>query len=187
MRQLYAELIAQYRDRCEISFVCHYAEELPLAQRDFPGFPVTYSYDSRDYYDLYGGADFVVGPRVHGIGVSASMGIPGVALVHNARGTTCAGFLAPQVPMHGEMKVALQVIRKSMDLAPQRSAQLHAHRQESAQAYRDIITRALADPHVSYPPSAPPAPAMAFNDLLPLAPQLRKVQEPSGDTSTSAS
>jgi len=182
MRKLYTDLIAAYRDRMEISFVCHYADELPLALRDFPGFPVTYSYDARDYYDLYGGAGFVVGPRVHGIGVSASMGIPGVALTHNARGSTCAGFLAPQIPMQGDTKVALQVIRKSMDLAPQRSLQLHAHREESARAYQEIITRALADPQVTYPAASLAAVhrPITFRELLPLAPHLRQVLKENG-------
>ena len=177
MLKLYAELIRMYRDQYEISFVCHYIDELPVAFRDFPGFPVEYSYDARDYYDIYAKADFVIGPRVHGIGVSASLGIPGVALSHNSRGATCAGFLAPQVPMEGDIQTALHVIRKSISLAANRSAELATHCEKATQSYVEIISAALANAEVSYPNSESIRNYEAFDlvTLSPIAQEIRKI------------
>ena len=53
-----------------------------------------HSYDSKDYLDIYKKFDLVIGPRVHGIGMSASMGIPGILIAHDMRGDTGKGFMA---------------------------------------------------------------------------------------------
>jgi polysaccharide pyruvyl transferase WcaK-like protein len=86
----YKKLIDNYG--CEI--VCHYIDEVPEACRLFKNVNVHYSYDSKDYLDIYNKFDLVIGPRVHGIGMSASMGIPGILISHDMRGDTGKGFMA---------------------------------------------------------------------------------------------
>jgi hypothetical protein len=86
---IYKKLINDYD--CEI--VCHYIDEVPEACNLFD-VDVHYSYDSKNYLDIYKKFDLVIGPRVHGIGMSASMGIPGILIAHDMRADTGKGFMA---------------------------------------------------------------------------------------------
>ena len=84
MKVLYRRLKATYN--CEL--ICHYIEELDYVKNDFPDLEYHYSYDSNVYKDIYRKYDMVVGCRVHGIGIAASLGIPGVAIAHSVRSET---------------------------------------------------------------------------------------------------
>ena len=155
----------------EFEVVCHGVDEIALAMRDLPGLPVRYSYDSADYLDIYARYDLVVGSRVHGVGLAASLGVPGVALVHDRRGTTCEGFLAPLLYVDGDPDADAAVLGQALAEAPARSARLAAHKAETFARYREIVAGALGEGRVAYaPPPAhlAPSPAAYRADALPL-------------------
>lgn len=97
IKRLYAVLMKKY----DTALVCHYIEELDYAVQDFPGEEYYYSFDSHDYFDIYAQFDFVIGCRVHGIGICASMGIPGIIINHSIRCETGkllgAGMVTPDL------------------------------------------------------------------------------------------
>ena len=77
----------------KFQLVCHYIDELEIAYSLFPNLEILYSYDSNDYLSIYNKFDLVIGSRVHGLGISASLGIPGVMISHDIRSETVKGFL----------------------------------------------------------------------------------------------
>jgi len=107
MVSYYQKLMDVYRGKCDFEFVMHYVDELPRFDIDFPGQPQYYSYDAKDYFDIYRRFDLVIGPRVHGIGVAASMGIPGIVLSHDVRADTCIGFGGEQIVPKKDLSEAL--------------------------------------------------------------------------------
>jgi hypothetical protein len=153
----------------EFELICHYVDEIPLAIRDFPGVAVRYSFDSAEYVDIYAAYDLVIGSRVHGIGIAASMGIPGIALVHDSRGSACAGFLAELVPISGGAESVANILPTvAANVAPA-SARLRAHKLETMARYKEIVTVALGQPSVTYDSALLPAPTRRY-DLRDLAP-----------------
>lgn len=95
----YKKILAVYGNQFDFEFICHYVNELPEFLKDFPKWDCNYSYDSADYIGIYNKFDLVVGPRIHGVGISASMGIPGINIRHDMRGDTCFGFDADVVDL----------------------------------------------------------------------------------------
>ena len=98
LKSTYDKMIAFYKNFIKdnsdkkIKFVCHYIDEIEDCLSAFPDIEVEYSYDSRDYELIYNQFDFVIGARVHGLGMSASQHIPGILISHDARGGTGKGF-----------------------------------------------------------------------------------------------
>lgn len=179
MRELYRRLMARYEKDYAFEFVCHYIDEMPLAKRDYPGMEILYSYEPADYFDIYSRYDFVIGPRVHGIGASASLGIPGVALTHDMRGSTCAGFLAPQIAIGDDIGGVLEIIHAQIQRAPQKSKELAAHRSQTLSTYKEIVSQALADPQVVYEKFEPKRKGREFhlNNLRLLAKFFQSLEE----------
>lgn len=87
----YKELLSS-NSKMSFSFVCHYIDEIEHCRELFPDQELHYSYDAKDYQNIYNEFDFVIGCRVHGVGISASQGIPGILISHDARGGTGKGF-----------------------------------------------------------------------------------------------
>ncbi|MFP4472561.1 MAG: polysaccharide pyruvyl transferase family protein [Candidatus Omnitrophota bacterium] len=108
LKKYYQTLLERYGERYEFHFICHYIDELPYFQKDFSGGTCTYSYDSKDYPDIYQKFDMVVGPRVHGIAMAASLGIPGISIQHDVRAHTCEGFLAEKINIADGVESAVQ-------------------------------------------------------------------------------
>lgn len=114
---LYHEIIT--KEKCKVSIVCHYIDELALAHQLFDkyGVDILYSYDSKDYIDIYHRFDLVISSRVHGCGIAASMGIPTVSIVHDFRGTTTRGFMSdcvsPNMPIEDVFE-RIHIIKKSI-------------------------------------------------------------------------
>lgn len=98
--EIYRTLEENYSSRYEISYVGHYIDEFTDYHKK-SGFssPFYYSYDSASYSDIYKHFDLVIGPRVHGLGLAASLGIPGLHLGHDHRSDTVAGFGAERVDL----------------------------------------------------------------------------------------
>lgn len=74
--------------------ICHTCADFIAARRAFPDAEIRYSALAEDYEAIFDACDIVVGPRVHGSGLAASLGIPNVLLQHSARGLTGWGFLS---------------------------------------------------------------------------------------------
>lgn len=139
LKELYGEIIRRFSPQYEIELVCHYIDELPCAYKDFPGVNILYSYDSKDYLDIFHRFDFVIGHRVHGIGISASMGIPGLAIVHDNRGQTTKGFLAGLITASVPMGHVLDKITEHIEQIQTLNVQLQAHKQTTRNAYLELL------------------------------------------------
>lgn len=98
-----------YKNKFHFEFICHYIDELADFRQDFPDGVCHYSYDSKEYLEIYHQFDLVVGPRVHGIGIAASMGIQGISIQHDARADTCHGFMADVIRSSADINDALKV------------------------------------------------------------------------------
>lgn len=161
MLEIYRNLI-DARPDLRFEMVCHYADEVPLAVRDFPKLPLRYSYDAEDYMNIYASFDFVVGSRVHGLGIAASLGIPGVALIHDSRGSTCEGFLSTLQPIN-RTDSALSTIGDAMVRAVRTSMALARYKARTLRRYKSAVAKGLSDSTVDYGISAPPVDDRQFN------------------------
>lgn len=133
LMELYAKIQKEY----EVGFVCHYIDEVEEIKKDFPNAEVYYSYDSKDYIEIYNQFDFVVGPRVHGIGMSASLGIPGVMLAHDLRADTVKGFQAGIINFKEETaNQAISFIKDRISQVSTLSEQLLRHKEAVKQEYQ---------------------------------------------------
>jgi hypothetical protein len=144
MRKLYELFMEKYGKRFEVEMVCHYINGLAQMRKDFPDIPVEhYSYDSRDYIDIYNRFDFVLGPRVHGIGLSASMGIPGVCIRHDIRGRTVEGFLAGTIHAGMSLDEAMGVVDEYIRDVPALNERLLALKREVWAQYIALLSKAI--------------------------------------------
>ena len=133
--QLYPEIMKYY----EVGIVCHYIDELEQARSEFPNADIYYSYDAKDYADIYDNFDFVVGGRVHGIGMSASLGIPGLMIKHDARSDTTDGFLADFVYSSTSVDETMEKLKKNLDQVESQSARLLHHKKEVMEQYASLL------------------------------------------------
>lgn len=90
---LYRSIIKKYGLNKKIIIICHYIDEIKLAQRDFPEIEdILYSFDSNDYLSIYKKCDLIIGSRIHGIGLASSLCIPSIAFGYDERRKTLEGF-----------------------------------------------------------------------------------------------
>lgn len=96
--EVHSYLVTQYRrimeKRSGCRVICHTCEDFLAARRAFPGADIRYSAFAEDLEEILDPCSLVIGPRVHGAGLAASMGIPGILVRHSARGLTGWGFLS---------------------------------------------------------------------------------------------
>jgi len=133
--QLFRKLAKQY----DCTLVCHYIDELYQLQPllgDVLKF--SYSYDARDYIEIYDQFDLLVTTRVHGAGLCASLGIPSVVLAHSARSDTVAGFLADTIQIQSTSIGQLLEHIEQINIQ-ERSEILLAHKAETRQHYLELL------------------------------------------------
>ncbi|MDA1299675.1 MAG: polysaccharide pyruvyl transferase family protein [Proteobacteria bacterium] len=134
--KLFDELKKQYD--CEI--ICHYIDELaPLGQLDLP---VRYSYDARDYLDIYNEFDLVVTTRVHGAGIAASMGIPSFVVKHSVRTETTDGFLSKVIDVDADSPADVLFSISEVDIESW-SRRLVQHKSEVRDQYLTLLQPVL--------------------------------------------
>lgn len=148
--KLYRRLLTEFGSRYKFEFVCHYVDEIPLLRVEFPNEDFHYSYDASDYYDIYRRFDFVIGPRVHGVGVASSIGIPGLAIVHDHRGGACEGFLAEMVQGVDEEDKIIGIVRNCIDSIREKNKRLISHKRLTLLSYIDALERATHEKTVNY-------------------------------------
>ncbi|WP_427981932.1 polysaccharide pyruvyl transferase family protein [Agarivorans sp.] len=144
MMRNYKAMIEQLSADYEIEFVAHYIDELSDFKKDFPGHTLRYSFDAKDYRDIFSEYDLMVGYRVHGIGMCASQGTPGVMIAHDPRASTVKGFLADMVTLDASTDEFMAVVRSAIENVEQRSQALIEHRQATEAKYLELLKTALA-------------------------------------------
>lgn len=112
--EIYKWIIDKYAYEKRIILICHYSDELALAERDFPGIEVYYSYDSKEYYDIYKMCDLIIGSRIHGIGLATSLAIPSIPIKYDFRGGTLNMFM-PKTEVFTEVNQESDIKKKIDD------------------------------------------------------------------------
>jgi polysaccharide pyruvyl transferase WcaK-like protein len=144
MMRNYRAMIEQLSGEYEIEFVAHYIDELSEFKKDFPGQTLRYSFDAKDYREIFSEYDLMVGYRVHGIGMCASQGTPGIMIAHDPRASTVKGFLADMVDLSISTEEFMSVVNAAIDNVEQRSLDLIAHRKATEVKYLELLKEALA-------------------------------------------
>ena len=139
--ELYRQLGSEY----EFEFVAHYIDELNTFDDEFPEGKLHYSYDSKDYLDIYGQFDYVIGYRVHGIGISASQGIPGMMIAHDPRASTVKGFLAEMVDTGTPIEQVISLVRKEISTIEDKSKLIIEHKIKIETQYLSLLEESLKD------------------------------------------
>lgn len=141
MHDYIVELYKKLQKIYDVSLVCHYIDEIEEAKKEFgSSMDIFYSYDARDYVNIYNNFDMVIGGRVHGIGMCASLGIPGVMISHDVRSDTVIGFKA-EVINYKEVSAdeALNRIAAVIENIPERSEALLDHKVKVMDEYVNML------------------------------------------------
>lgn len=142
LTSVYNHIVDQMGARYQIDFVAHYIDELHDFQQDFPGRRIRYSYDSKDYLDIYNEYDLVIGPRVHGIGLCASQGTPGILIGHDERAYTAEGFKSPVITAKDSLESVMMLVQDRIDNIEKYSRELIEHKEKTEQRYLTLLKEA---------------------------------------------
>ncbi|MFY9078159.1 polysaccharide pyruvyl transferase family protein [Aliarcobacter butzleri] len=140
---LYKELLYSYKDEYEFEFISHYIDELSEFKKDFPEEKIRYSYDSKDYLDIYSEYDLVIGCRVHGIGMCASLGIPGIMVSHDGRSKTVKGFLADRIFIDNSFLEIKELFENVVNNIEDKSQELLEHKKIVKMKYLELFNKYL--------------------------------------------
>jgi polysaccharide pyruvyl transferase WcaK-like protein len=132
-------LFGEIRQKYDCEIICHYIDELPDAHRHFTGMNIHYSYDSKDYVDIYNKFDLVIGHRVHGVGMAASMGVPGILIKHDHRGGTGKGFLADVITVEQKKELVMEMIEDKVRSVAALNAGLILHKKDVFGKYLKLM------------------------------------------------
>lgn len=177
--KLFKKIIDENKEY-HFSLICHYVDELPFAFSDFPNIDILYSFDSKDYYDIYNKFDLVIGARIHGVGCAASMGIPGICVSHDFRGETVKGFFAETISINQSLDSALEIFNFSISNIYAKNKRLVSHIQKVKDDYRFLISSIKLQPKFldNYNPQLCPPICNIFdkrNNLLEALRELRGI------------
>jgi len=139
LMKIYKYILENYKDKYEIEFVAHYIDELSAFKKDFPNEELHYSYDSKDYLEIYEKYDLIIGHRVHGIGMSASIGIPGIMIAHDMRSQTVDGFAASKLFVGEPLEKFHQLFQTKINNIARENSNLYKHKQK----YKEIFLQLL--------------------------------------------
>ena len=96
-------------------------------------------------YIIYNKFDLVIGGRVHGIGMSASLGIPGIMIKHDSRSSTTDGFLATSINIGTSVNDIVEIIEAKSKNIENESKKLNEHKKETMSKYLEILKERLHD------------------------------------------
>ena len=113
--ELYKKIYELYNKKYEFKIIVHYIDEIYVAKQIFKNIEIAYSFDQKDYYSIYDDCDFIISPRVHGIGIATSLCIPSIAILHDSRGETTELFKALPLSYNTNINDALQLFEKSIN------------------------------------------------------------------------
>lgn len=95
-KNVFSALIPVYRELLArgAKIICHHFADVIEAMENFgESAPIIYSSDTEQLVRFYRDFDIVIGTRLHGIGASASFGIPGILIAHDDRTGGSGSFL----------------------------------------------------------------------------------------------
>lgn len=144
MKSVYQNLLDKYSKEYDFEFVSHYIDELDQFNTDYPNRVLRYNYKSDAYLDIFKEYDLVIGHRVHGIGMCASMGIPGIMIAHDKRAETVKGFLAEMVYIDSTYDEFEKIFIHTIENVRLKSENLLAHKISIRKKYIDILSAALS-------------------------------------------
>lgn len=142
--KFYQELLNIYSYKYEFEFVSHYIDELSEFKKDFPNKQIKYSYDSKDYLDIYSKYDLVIGYRVHGIGMCASLGIPGIMISHDGRSKTVKGFLADEIFIDMTFLEIRKIVENVILNIESKSQKLLEHKEKTKNDYLELFSKYIS-------------------------------------------
>ena len=149
--EFYTDLINKYKNY-KISIICHYINEVELAHKLFNrcNVDILYSFDAKDYFNIYKRFDLVISPRVHGCGISASLGIPSFIIKHDARGNTADGFLAEEININDNIENIYKKINDKIVNIDTANKNLVQHKLLTYQKYKQLLEQAVVLPYPKY-------------------------------------
>ncbi len=132
------KLLEEISKYYEVEVVCHWIEDLIYLHQDLgEKYPLRYSYDAKNYLDIYDSYDLVISTRIHGAGMAASLGIPSLTISHSARTDTVRGFLSRTITTETEIKKILETIN-NLDVQME-SMKIIAHKESMLNSYKDYL------------------------------------------------
>lgn len=143
MKKIYAQLLEQYSGQYEFEFIAHYIDEVDQFYKDYPNGKLRYSYKSDVYVDIFKDYDLVIGHRVHGIGLCASIGIPGIMIAHDRRADTVKGFLAKMIPLGTSYDDFNIVFQETINNITQKNTDLLEYKSVVKKQYIDTLNQFL--------------------------------------------
>ena len=144
MKEIYTNLLNNFSEKYEFEFIAHYIDELDQFYEDYPNKTLRYSYKSDAYINIFIDYDLVIGHRVHGIGMCASMGIPGIMIAHDKRSTTVQGFLAEMISVgssYADFEKLFQRVTENIEI---KNKQLLEHKEKTRKRYVDLLNQSLS-------------------------------------------
>lgn len=140
--RIFHRIIAKYPS-LDFSIICHYVDEISMAKKEWNDCEVYYSYDSNDYEAIYNKFDLVIGCRIHGVGIAASLGIPSIPIVHDFRRGTIDGFVIDERLKKIEVGTPNDKVFSAIDYCVENisklSKELIEHKQNVLLAYENIF------------------------------------------------
>lgn len=151
MVDLYKNIIKKYKNK-KFKIICHYIDEIELAYKLFgKDVDVLYSYDSKDYIDIYASCDLIISPRVHGSGIASSLGIPSFIIKHDNRGNTADGFLAEYLDIDSNKELIYSQINNICSKIYSQNRRIIKHKKNVFREYKSKISKLfLNDISISY-------------------------------------
>lgn len=145
--KLYENLIKRYGNVYQFSIVCHYIDEIAVAHKIFDkyGIDILYSFDSKDYIDIYRNFDLTISPRVHACGISSSLGIPNINISHDNRAGTCKGFLSDFINLKTSIEDIYAIFEKNLAVCEEKNQDILLHKHKTMERYVNLIKK-----HVKY-------------------------------------
>lgn len=136
---LYRRFLEKYANQFDIEFICHYVDELPEICKDFDSVRYHYSYDASQYLGIYNKFDLVIGTRVHGMGIAASMGIPGIYIQHDVRADTCEGFCTEIIKADSAFEDIFKIFDLKLRQVSQINKEILEYKTKAFQKYQDLL------------------------------------------------
>ena len=141
LMQFYETILKIYRSQYRFTIVCHYIDELPAATifaRQY-GLDVRYSFDSKDYFEIYKTFDLVISPRVHACGIASSLGIPSLAIGHDFRSSTVVGFQSEILNLSDSQEQNIQKFSNLLHHVPEKNTFLKEYKARNFHAYCSFL------------------------------------------------
>jgi len=133
------QLLEEAARHFDVEIVCHWIEDLIHLKRELgTKYPLRYSYDARDYLDIYDTYDLVISTRVHGSGMAASLGIPSFTISHSVRTDTVKGFLSFIISPDEKIAEIIKAI-KALDIKEE-SEKIIVHKTSTFEAYKNQLS-----------------------------------------------